>query len=87
MEFRARWTSVKDGLPEEDGDYWVCQTIFGKWRTVNTASFSKRMRDARSPLYGKKNIFWQSDYEWGDYEHDNITHWMPLPPLPEDADG
>ena len=78
-----RWTSVAEGLPENDyGKHWKER----KHYLVYTAP-SGLMYVAH---YGYK------DYDWWIDGHDTVlsatnykevTHWMPLPNLPKEADN
>lgn len=80
------WTSVKDRLPKKNGNYLVisnspiCQRIL-------IASFAKNLEKADAcafPFRGKKRPGWYDyDSDWGYFEYDNVTHWMPLPEMPE----
>ena len=61
------WISVQDKLPEKQGVYLV----------------------AFKPPFPKVTIAWWAtrEYGWYDLEYnfhtDGISHWMPLPPMPE----
>ncbi len=61
------WISVKDKLPDKQGVYLV----------------------AFKPPFPKVTIAWwaTTEFGWYDLEYnfytDGISHWMPLPPMPE----
>ena len=75
------WISVKDRLPEKDGEYLV----FTEQRDCFNALFESEIGDG-----GEFGVWLNSyhpdtlgflDSEWQEYE--GITHWMPLPAPPE----
>lgn len=63
----ANWISVKDRLPDKQGVYLV----------------------AFKPPLPKVTIAWWAtkEFGWYDLEYnfhtDSVSHWMPLPPMPE----
>lgn len=80
----AEWISVKDRLPEKDGEYLV----FTEQRDCFNALFESEIGDG-----GEFGVWLNSyhpdtlgflDSEWQEYE--GITHWMPLPEPPEGAE-
>lgn len=79
------WISVKDRLPNEKGEY-LCyfQASYGEW--INISKFSFNLEEVDSfDFYGKNRNGWYGyDSEWGYFERDNITHWMPLPEAPKE---
>lgn len=76
-----QWFSVKDGLPEADGIYIVCDWRFNGKPWIHTAGFRK----ASSSWCELHGVYYDDGY--GRYsEQDKFTHWMPLPDPPEEAD-
>lgn len=74
-----QWFSVKDGLPETDGIYIVCDWRFNGKPWIHTAGFRK----ASSSWCELHGIYYDDGY--GRYsEKDKFTHWMPLPEPPEE---
>lgn len=78
-----QWISVKDRLPEKDGEYLV----FTEQRDCFNALFESEIGDG-----GEFGVWLNSyhpdtlgflDSEWQEYE--GITHWMPLPEPPEEG--
>lgn len=72
------WISVKDRLPEKDGLYLV----YG---------MSEAMRELLPDCVPIWLCYWRRKYEgWYDIEmcrgYDFITHWMPLPEPPKEAE-
>ena len=72
---RGRWIPVEERLPERDDCVAVC--VSGKPQTniilqnaVELATFS-----------GKEG--WILEF-WPEWESADVTHWMPLPPAPEE---
>jgi len=81
-----KWISVKDRLPEKDGQYLVClnQTH------LMVVPFAKTLEDVdRDVFKGRDEPGWfEWDTEWcGFYEVTMVTHWMPIPKLPEEVSG
>lgn len=64
----SEWISVKDSLPVTAGNY-IC---FSNKNKIYLLKFSAHLLDSR--------MRWWSP---GGTETTSITHWMPLPPLPE----
>ena len=86
----AEWISVKDRLPEEDGDYLCFSWLNLGGRSVpnhRVLSFTKRAEDDYDMGYnGEKGAAWyRYDSEWGNCKADNVTHWMPLPEPPKEV--
>lgn len=79
------WISVKDKLPNKKGEY-LCyvKSSFGNWMKI--ASFSTNLEKVdKYDFRGQQRSGWYSyDSEWGYIEHNDITHWMPLPKAPKD---
>lgn len=66
----SEWISVKDRLPEINVDVLICVNF-----TVHSVTFkhcSVALFDGTS---------WDAD---GSYSRNSVSHWMPLPKLPED---
>ena len=77
------WFSVKDRLPDENGNYLCC---WGEHKSIVIFSFAKNLR--KVDKYDFKGInragWYDCDSEWGYCERTNVTHWMPLPELPKE---
>ena len=71
------WISVKDRLPARDGEYMVYGQSEAMWELLPDSD----------PIwvcnYYKKHGFYSIELR---REYDYITHWMPLPEPPEEAD-
>ena len=79
-----KWTSVKDRLPEKDGNYLVVINYFGKYQNINVRSFAKAGETVNEyDLAGEKNVWYRYDSEYGYVSTSSVTHWMPLPELPK----
>ena len=68
-----KWISVKERLPEKNGEY-LC-----RWtnKSVSDAEY-----ESTYGSFGYWFEFWEDEYkEWISY--DGITHWMPLPEPPK----
>lgn len=80
----SRWVSVKDRLPDRDGQYLVClnQTH------LMVVSFAKKLEEVDCEVFaGRDEPGWfEWDTEWcGFYEITMVTHWMQIPELPEEG--
>ena len=82
-----RWVSVKDRLPSDDGRYLVCNISYCN-ASAFVASFSTCLENVGEYDFdGEKRPGWFSyDDEYGYYEIDGVTHWIPLPELPKEND-
>jgi hypothetical protein len=65
---QSDWISVKDRLPDNDDDVLVTD--------------GKRLEIAFWFYYFEPHC-WSFSNELAGYDTGAITHWMPLPPLPE----
>ncbi len=75
---RGRWIPVEERLPEEDDCVAVCasgkpQTNITLQSAVELATFSSREG-------------WILEC-WPEWESADVTHWMTLPPAPEEVKG
>ena len=84
-ELRARvpqWISVDDRLPEESGLYI----------TFGCTAVPVRMPHNFDKDMGKFGVWWDYDTDGKKHpryrfiEAEDITHWMPIPPAPEEDD-
>ena len=63
------WISVKDRLPEDDKDVLV---------------YDSRSKEIIMASYNSDYDEWSTPYDYYyDLDNDKITHWQPLPELPE----
>ena len=80
------WISVKDRLPEENGQYLV---LLNQTHLIEV-SFAKKLEEVdRDEFKGRDEPGW---FEWDTlwcefYEVTGVTHWMPIPGLPEEVSG
>ena len=80
------WISVKDAMPEEDGQYLV---LLNKTHLM-VVSFAKKLEEVdREVFAGRDEPGWfEWDTEWCEfYEVTAVTHWMPIPKLPQEVTG
>ena len=66
------WISVEERLPEENGHYLVYEVC----AHGGMVSLFEQHLNGRA-------IWYKYDSEYGDFEVTGVTHWMPLPPPPE----
>lgn len=84
--YLPKWISVKERLPEEDGEYLV---VFGrndKWgSSVDLRRFAKDMRKcfSVSEKFKRRPGWYFHDGEWGDVEDTTVEFWMLKPEPPE----
>ena len=69
----SEWISVDDRLPEETGENLVYSPLYGGGCYIS--QYSTMLGGFRTRYSGYGN--------WVEYEHKDITHWMPLPTPPE----
>ena len=84
----VKWISIKDRLPEKDGNY-LCYLECG---AVCEAAFDSTIASKGEEFpFGEWVGVYNSDTRdftdryWEEY--DAITHWMPLPEPPKDSDA
>ena len=86
MPDKEAWIPVKEKLPNKNGEYLV---IIDSpiCRRILIASFAKDLEKVDKYAFqfrGKKRPGWyEYDCDWGYIEYDNVTHWLPLPEMPE----
>jgi len=72
-----KWISIKDKLPSLAEEVLVFKAIKPKDNNgMALAIFSLKRGSDKEFIFIEKDIFW---------EILNVTHWMPLPELPVDA--
>ena len=75
------WISVKDRLPEKDGDY-LARLRHGGMKVMG---FTHDLRKVDDYQFKRKKPGWyEYDSEWGFCERNDITHYMPLPEPPKE---
>lgn len=82
-----QWISVKERMPEKKDSYLVVKDLFGdKIETI--CGFTKNLRDVSFVDFdGNTNPGWYDyDSEYGYFEVNNVTHWMPLPEAPKEEE-
>lgn len=74
------WISVDERLP----DFVEWYLIYDGRRNVSTIAFFDRHFEDGSPIWLVNGDVGRNGYE---SEWENVTHWQPLPPPPEQAKG
>ena len=79
------WTRLKDNPPPENGQYLCVNKSFGR-RNILKCGYAKCLSEIHEyDFEGVKTPgFYNYDSEYGYYQERYITHWMPLPDLPEE---
>lgn len=72
------WIKCSDRLPEEGGEYLV--VVEEKAGLVS----KNRYVDAASNYGDYIDDYWNTWNDWKEGQEVHVTHWMPLPELPED---
>lgn len=85
----SEWISVKDRLPNKNDDYLTARVT--KWHSVSidVLSFALDLHktgfcDFEDSNYIGMAGWYDYDSDWGYYDLDGVTHWMPLPKPPKD---
>lgn len=83
----AEWISVKDRLPS-DGQYLICYKLNTKPQSYvfHVARFAENLHEVDEYDFDRKDVsgFYGYDSEWGYFKYHDVTHWMPLPPIPKE---
>ena len=80
------WISVKDRLPEKNGNYLVVEKMFNTGETIRIRRFAQSLEDIDDyDFNGEHRPGWYDyDSECGFFEIVQVTHWMKLPKSPEE---
>lgn len=74
---QPEWISVDDRLPEDETPVLVC--ILGDVRILERRWENPGFEDTFKPFW-----YWDDPFDDGqDFEMAHISHWMPLPNIPE----
>lgn len=79
-----KWISVNDRLPDEKGSYLVAYKAF-QYTLIGVKRFAKNLNSVDKYYFPKEHRpgWYEYDDEYGYFERTDVTHWMPLPNLPE----
>lgn len=79
------WTRVKDSPPQENGKY-LCVNKGLSHRYIIVCWYAKCLSEVDEYDFADKDMpgFYSYDSEYGYYQERFVTHWMPLPDLPEE---
>lgn len=89
-EYKNGWISVENRLPSGNGDYLVVKTLRGsRTPSIDVLSFAQDLHklgyiDFSEPQYKGRTGWYDYDSDIGYYDVDGVTHWQPLPDLPEE---
>ena len=73
------WISVDDRLPEDDVPEHKVQIFVLVLTDRGVVKIKNRTYHPEKFYYGK---FYPEKWDWGTFNDDHITHWMPLPAPP-----
>lgn len=77
------WISVEDRLPKEDGRY-LCYYQAPYCSRITLCGYALDLTKIDDyDFLEKKSGWYKYDSEYGYYETEAITHWMPLPQAPK----
>lgn len=81
-----KWVSVRDRLPDKDGDYLVVKSIMGMYSKIDVCAFTMNLHEADEFDFPDEDRpgWYEYDSETGYFEWTGITHWAELPELPTD---
>ena len=74
------WVSVEEGLPEDNIPEHKAQIIVLVLTDRGVVKIKNRTYHPARYYYGK---FYPERWDWGTFNDDCITHWMPLPAAPD----
>ena len=74
------WVSVEERLPEDDTSEYKAQIAVLVLTDRESIKIKKRTYHPGRVYYGK---FYPERWDWGTFNDDHITHWMPLPEPPD----
>lgn len=77
------WISVKDRLPNEDGDYLVVRHYF-QFKKMEVTSFTTNLHELDEWDFPEEMRpgWYELDDETGYYEKTGVTYWAELPEMP-----
>ena len=75
------WVSVEERLPEDDTSEYKAQIAVLVLTDRESIKIKKRTYHPGRVYYGK---FYPERWDWGTFNDDRITHWMPLPERPKE---
>jgi hypothetical protein len=81
----CKWISVEDRLPEKAMRCFVYQKRNNEWGGyVSLATFDPCYKGGRGNHMNGKQVWYEYDSEYGDYELPDVTHWMLTPKPPKE---
>ena len=80
LPHQNEWMSVDERLPEDDVPKHKAQIAVLVLTDRETVKIKNRTYHPSRFYYGK---FYPARWDWGTFNDDRITHWMPLPAPPD----
>lgn len=82
----TEWIDVKSKLPEKDGKYLCVWNGITSSNLIDIFYFANNLKKIdKYDFQGvkSKSGWYRHDSEWGHILVEDVTHWMPLPQLPD----
>ena len=83
---QLQWISTKEKSPSKDGEYLVVVQTY-HLTFIKMLKYSKNLSKVDRYDLGDRKCagwyFYDSEYGFCEYGSKDITHWMPLPDLPD----
>ena len=80
-----KWIDARTNPPKKQGNY-LC-AMKGGYHDICCYAFSLEKVDKYDFGGERRRGWYQYDSEWGHCERTDVTHYMPLPELPNRKDG
>lgn len=80
-----KWISVDDSLPEIDVDVLILASKFKPFNESYGVSFTGFINDSGFWCANVSHVEGCYERVVESFDHEDVTHWMPLPEPPEDS--